>query len=49
MIVLFNIDNTLIDRSNAVRVAVGALLTDLGMTVSLDGFVVHWLQPHQRH
>jgi len=49
MIVFFDIDDTLIDHSRAMRTAAIRMHADLGMPVKFETFMADWLEAHRRH
>jgi putative hydrolase of the HAD superfamily len=49
MLVLFDIDDTLIDHSSAVRAGLASLHRELGVQAPLEEFVVSWIGSHARH
>jgi putative hydrolase of the HAD superfamily len=49
MIVFFDIDDTLVDHSRAMRTAVIGMHADLGLEVEFETFMADWLEAHRRH
>src|SRR5262245_705570 len=49
MLVLFDIDDTLIDHSAAMQSAATVLHRDLGLKAPLLAFLVDWDRSHERH
>jgi putative hydrolase of the HAD superfamily len=49
MIVFFDIDDTLVDHSRAMRAAAIGLHADRGMDVEVEEFISDWLEAHRRH
>jgi len=49
MIVFFDIDDTLVDHSRAMRLAAIGLHADLGMDEEIEEFIGDWLEAHRRH
>ena len=49
MIVFFDLDDTLINHHQAMRLAAIALHSDLGIAGGNDGFVAEWIVAHRRN
>jgi len=49
MIVFFDIDDTLMDHSRAMRTAAIGLHAELGLDVEIEEFLGDWLEAHRRH
>jgi putative hydrolase of the HAD superfamily len=49
MVILFDLDDTLLDHTTAVRAAASALHRGLGLSVGIEDFLAAWSESHARH
>jgi putative hydrolase of the HAD superfamily len=49
MVVLFDLDDTLLDHTTAVRAAATALHRELGLSGGVEDFLAAWAESHARH